>query len=102
MKKQKRKQDILIYKMLPPAVIRKMNDGQATEETFESATIFFSCVVDFHRVIKGCKPEEIVYFVNNLYATMEERMDTHDVYKVETISDSFMVASGLPKKNGDK
>ena len=41
--------------------------------------------------------------VNNCkHSTLDERMDQHDVYKVESISDSYLVASGLPKKNGDK
>ena len=45
---------------------------------------------------------EVINFLNDLYSTMDERMDKHDVYKVETISDSYLVASGLPGRNGDK
>ena len=45
---------------------------------------------------------EVVEFLNTLYNVMDKRMDDHDVYKVETISDSYLVASGLPKPNGDK
>ena len=65
-------------------------------------TLFFSSVVDFDNVTKACKPMEVIGFLNNLYNTMDERMDKHDVYKVESISDSYLVASGLPKRNGDK
>lgn len=49
-----------------------------------------------------CSALEMVGFLNKLYRTMDKRMDAHDVYKVETISDQYLVASGVPKKNGDK
>lgn len=102
MKKQKRKQDALILKMLPKDVVDKLNSGVDIAESFESATLYFSSVVDFSEVTKACKAMEIVNFLNDLYRTMDERMDKHEVYKVETISDSYLVASGLPKRNGDK
>jgi class 3 adenylate cyclase len=59
-------------------------------------------VVDFSLVTKHCNAMEVVEFLNTLYNVMDKRMDDHDVYKVETISDSYLVASGLPKPNGDK
>ena len=45
---------------------------------------------------------EVINFLNDLYSTLDERMKVHDVYKVETISDQYLVASGLPHKNEDK
>ena len=102
MKRQKKKQNALIYKMLPKDVVNKLNAGIETAETFDSATLFFSSVIEFAEVTKKCKALEIISFLNDLYNTMDARMDRHDVYKVETISDSYLVASGLPKRNDDK
>ena len=45
---------------------------------------------------------QTVKFLNKLYLTMDKRMDKHDVYKVESISDQYLVVSGVPEKNGDK
>ena len=102
MQSQRRKPDVLIYKLLPKDIVAKLGSGEVTAENFASSTLFFSSVVDFSHVTKACRAMDVIGFLNDLYNTMDERMDNHDVYKVETISDSYLVASGLPKRNGDK
>jgi len=103
MRKQKKKQEKLIYKMLPKIIVeRVLQGGEQVAETFDQATLYFSSVDGFNEVSRNCNALQVVKFLNKLYLTMDKRMDNHDVYKVETISDQYLVVSGVPKKNGDK
>ena len=43
----------------------------------------------------------MIQFLNNLYRIFDAHMDEFDVYKVESISESYMVTSGIPCPNGD-
>ncbi|XP_046564717.1 retinal guanylyl cyclase 1-like [Haliotis rubra] len=100
---EKKMTEKLLYQMLPISVANKLrNNESVSAEWFDSSTIFFSDIVGFTTISARCTPMQVVEMLNNLYSLFDSRIDTYDVYKVETIGDAYMVASGLPVKNGEK
>ena len=57
MKKQKKKQEKLVMKMLPKVIVDQVmkGDGNTVAETFDSATLYFSSVTGFINVSKKCR-----------------------------------------------
>ncbi|XP_054740745.1 uncharacterized protein LOC129246184 [Anastrepha obliqua] len=103
LKREKRKSDSLLFQMLPPSVAMQLKQTQQVPaEMYEAVTVYFSDIVGFTEIAARCTPLEVVTFLNSIYRVFDERIECYDVYKVETIGDSYMVASGLPVKNGEK
>ena len=68
MKKQKKKQEKLIMKMLPKAIIEKVMEGGATTvaDTFDNATLYFSAVDGFIEVSRHCRYVNVLIHFSSL------------------------------------
>ncbi|RWS14281.1 atrial natriuretic peptide receptor 1-like protein [Dinothrombium tinctorium] len=99
---EKKKTEELLHQILPKFVAEELKHGRHIKpESFDSVTIYFSDVVGFSDLAAESNPDEVVELLNDLYSTIDGVIATYDAFKVETITDAYLVASGLPVRNGN-
>uniref|UniRef100_A0A672GC28 Guanylate cyclase n=1 Tax=Salarias fasciatus TaxID=181472 RepID=A0A672GC28_SALFA len=102
-KAERDRADYLNYMLLPRPVVKSLKEtGVVEPELYDEVTIYFSDIVGFTTLCQYSTPMEVVDMLNDIYKGFDSIVDHHDVYKVETIGDAYMVTSGLPKRNGNR
>ncbi|XP_055333898.1 guanylate cyclase 2G-like [Paramacrobiotus metropolitanus] len=98
---EQRRCDLLLREMLPVTVIGELRSGTIPKpEMFDLATLMFTEIGGFLNVLALTEPKDVLLFLNEVYMAFDKAVDLFDVYKVETIKDSYMVVSGIPIRNG--
>ncbi|KAM9675156.1 guanylate cyclase soluble subunit beta-2-like [Dama dama] len=92
-----KKTEALLYAMLPEHVANQLQEGRKVAAgEFKTCTILISDVVTFTNMCAACEPIQIVNMLNSMYSKFDRLTSVHDVYKVETIGDAYMVVGGVP------
>ncbi|XP_045422956.1 guanylate cyclase soluble subunit beta-2-like [Lemur catta] len=98
---EKKKTETLLYAMLPEHVANQLKEGERVAAgEFKTCTILFSDVVTFTNICAACEPIQIVNMLNSMYSKFDRLTSVHEVYKVETIGDAYMVVGGVPVPTG--
>jgi len=125
--RQKEESDNLIHSMFPKVIAENLIAKQAQDHTgaaldratsmkrlnnsaldstlacmHQNVTILFTDIVGFTSMSQTCRPLEVMSFLHNLFTAFDDliEMDSQ-LWKVETIGDAFMVASGLGMTSSD-
>ncbi|XP_075890888.1 guanylyl cyclase C [Nelusetta ayraudi] len=102
-KAERDRADCLNFMLLPRPVVKSLKEtGMVEPELYDEVTVYFSDIVGFTTLCQYSTPMEVVDMLNDIYKGFDGIVDHHDVYKVETIGDAYMVASGLPNRNGNR
>ncbi|MCP5088055.1 MAG: adenylate/guanylate cyclase domain-containing protein [Rhodobacteraceae bacterium] len=93
----------LLANMLPGPIAAqlKRNPGQTIADSHENVTILFADIVDFTPRASYLSPDEVVKFLNQLFTRFDKLATRHELEKIKTLGDSFMVAGGMPEKQPD-
>ncbi|XP_062519102.1 guanylate cyclase soluble subunit beta-1-like isoform X2 [Corticium candelabrum] len=98
LREKKESSDKLLCSMLPgPVVDTLLENKMIRPKLFKSVTIMFSDLTNFAELTADWEPRQMVDLLNEMYTSFDELLSSHNVYKVGTATDSYMVVGGCPE-----
>ena len=99
-KTEKKKSDDLLNVILPAAAANELKrSGRVEPKQFDNVALLFCDIVGFTSFCSKHTAEEVVGGLQNLFVKFEEITRDHQMEKIKTIGDEFMVTAGLLTPN---
>ena len=94
---EQEKSERLLLNILPvPIAARLKESPEVIADGFPDVTVLFADIVDFTPLADRLPPEEVVAVLNRVFSAFDVLTQRHDLEKIKTIGDAYMVAGGLP------
>jgi guanylate cyclase len=96
------KSENLLLNILPREIAAILkNESRTIADHYTEASILFADMVGFTPLSARLAPVEVVELLNEAFTHFDSLLDTYGVEKIRTIGDSYMVASGVPRRRAD-
>jgi adenylate cyclase len=89
--------DRLLLNILPAPIAAQLKAERGViAQKFDSVSVLFADIVGFTAMSEAMPAEDLVEWLNVVYSEIDRLVQVHDVEKIRTIGDGYMVASGVP------
>ena len=99
-KLERQKSHIVLNNMLPESVAKELYGATVFPicHEFSQVTLVFCSIDSFEKhVTKVLDSVQVVELLNTIFFVFDILVDRHELYKVETVGDMYLAASGMPK-----
>ncbi len=99
---EREKSEQLLLNILPESIASRLKESNKTiADSFASVTILFADIVGFTKLSSQVSPVELVELLNQIFSAFDELADKHQLEKIKTIGDAYMVVGGIPEPRVD-
>ncbi len=111
LKTEQDKSESLLLNVLPRAIADRLKQslGELQErhssaliaESFEEVTVLFADIVNFTTLSANVSAADLVGLLNRVFLLFDDLSEKHNLEKIKTIGDAYMVVGGLPNPRTD-
>lgn len=93
----------LLYSLLPREIAGRLKaEPNATiADSLPNVAIVFADITNFTPMSAKLDPQKVVELLNSVFTRFDALADTHQLEKIKTIGDAYMVAAGMPNSVGN-
>merc|ERR1719233_1788166 len=101
------KNDLMLTAVVPARISFQLKRGEreavsySYEKPIWGASVLFCQICDFEQLSNELPAAALVNYLNKVFTYIDRLSTKNKVYKVETVKEVYMAASGLPEPNGD-
>jgi class 3 adenylate cyclase len=99
---EKEASEKLLANMLPPFIAKRLKEDQAViADNHNDASVLFADLVGFTELSSKLPARKLVDILNHIFSKFDALTERHELEKIKTIGDGYMVAGGLTKNKVD-
>ncbi len=99
---EQEKSEQLLLNILPSTIASRLKESNKTiADSFTEVTILFADIVGFTKLSSQVSPVKLVELLNQIFSAFDELADKHQLEKIKTIGDAYMVVGGIPEPRAD-